>query len=458
MPKLFNLLVCILCLSGVRADLSHAQNGKALSLQECIDIALKNNSQLKNANYQLNRSGANVKASYSGILPRISTSFQTGRFIQGDRTVVTDVPVGFDSTTGQAVFEQTEITQDGSARNSHFARISYTQTLFDFGRSWNSIKQAKASFDASSHSLTSARHSVYTNVKQRYFELLKALNLEREYREAVARSQEQLQRTQSMYEIGSVALVDVYRSEVTLGTDEINYITQQNIVKIARGNLNVVMGRDPETPMDIVEVQTETEPAKYTLDAAIAIAEKNNPDLRRFNEEMRVAEYGMKVAKAAYWPSIGVSISYSRNNTELSRVYGGLSKNFSISLGAQVDFNIFNGLADVADVDRQSASFSIAKENWLNTKRQLQLDVKQAYLNLQAFDEISKINERNLRAAEEEYRLAQERYRVGAGTQLEVTEAQVSLTRARVLLVRAKYDAMIAQAQLEAAMGVVEEN
>ncbi|MFQ5771426.1 MAG: TolC family protein [bacterium] len=46
---------------------------------------------------------------------------------------------------------------------------------------------------------------------------------------------------------------------------------------------------------------------------------------------------------------------------------------------------------------------------------------------------------------------------MGAGTQLEVTEAQVSLTRARVLLVRAKYDAMIAQAQLEATMGVVED-
>jgi len=88
----------------------------------------------------------------------------------------------------------------------------------------------------------------------------------------------------------------------------------------------------------------------------------------------------------------------------------------------------------------------------------MNLNVKQALINLQAFNRISEINERNLRAAEEEYRLAQERYRVGAGTQLEVTEAQVSLTRARVTLVRAKYNALISQAQLEAAMGIIEQD
>ncbi|NIR48747.1 TolC family protein [candidate division KSB1 bacterium] len=432
-----------------------AQNGKTMTLDECINVALKNNSQLKTTTYQLDRSGSNVKASYSTILPRVTTTFSSGRFIQGDRTVVTDVPVGFDSTRGQAIFEQTEITQDGSSRNSHFARISYSQTLFNFGRNWNTINQAKASFDASSHRLATARQNVHAEVRRRYFELLKAVNLEREYREAVERSQEQLNRTKSMYEIGSVAQVDVYRSEVTLGNDQINLLTQKNIVQIARGNLNVAMGRDPETPIDVAEVEVEFFPEDYTLEQAIEIAEENNPELKRFEDEMQSAEYGMKVAKAAYWPSIGVNVSYTRNNTDFSRVYGELDKNFNISLGAQIDFNIFNGLSDAAEVGRQSANYSIARENWTNTKRQLHLDVKQAFLNLEAFKEISDINERNLRAAEEEYRLAQERYRVGAGTQLEVTEAQVSLTRARVTLVRAKYDAMIAQAQLEAAMGTI---
>ncbi|MFQ5824380.1 MAG: TolC family protein [bacterium] len=456
MIRFFKLTVALLSIFGFFTGISYAQDGQALSLEDCINIAMKNNSELKMAVYQVDQAGAGVKGSYSGVLPRITTSFQSGRFIQGDRTLLTDVPVGFDSTTSTAIYKQTEITQPGASRNSHFARITYSQTLFDFGRSLNAIKQANASFDAWSNNLNSVQHSVYSTVKQRYLELLKAVKLEKEYIEAVERSNEQLKRTQSMYEIGSVAQIDVYKAEVVLATDEINLINQRNAVEIARGNLNVAMGKDPETTIQIIELETKINPFKYTLEEAFSIAEQNNPDLKRYENDMNSSEYGMKIAKAAYWPSIGFSVSYSRNNTDFNKVYGDFSKNFSVSFGAQLDFNIFNGLADAAEVARQSANYAIAKENWLNRNRTLRLEVKQYYLNLKAWQEISKINERNLRSAEEDFRLAQERYRVGAGTLLEVTDAQVALTRARVTLVSAKYDAMIAQAQLEAAMGTIE--
>lgn len=451
------VVILILGIFVCSTSAAFAQNGKALSLNECIKIALKSNSQLRNAVYQVDRSGADVKGSYSSILPRISSSFTSGRFVQGDRTVVGDVLVGFDSTRNQAIFEQQEFTQDGSSRNSHSASITYSQTVFDFGRSWNRIKQAKASFEGSAQNLTAARQSVYATVQQRYFELLKAVNLDREYEQAVERGKQQLSRTQIMYEIGSVALVEVYRSERTLGTDEINYIIQKNVVRIARANLNVTMGRDPEIDINIVEHGGDASVAKWTLDEAIGIADENNPDLRRFEYQMKSAEYGMKIAKGAYLPSLGFSMTYSRSNAQFGRIYSDFNQNFSVSFGTRVDFNLFNGLSDAAQVSRESATYSIAKENWIDTQRNIHLNVKRALINLTAFKEISEINVRNLRAGEEEYRLAQERYRVGAGTQLELTEAQVSLTRARVLLVSAKYNAMIAQAQLESAMGIAGE-
>lgn len=454
--KFLKFTITVFCI-GIFANVSLAQNGSTLSLQECIELGLKNNSDLKTAVYQVDRAGANVRSSYSGVLPRLSLTLSSGKDFQGASVLDQLNPVGIDPETGEVIVERSRTSIASSSVPSHAAIIRYNQTLFNFGRNWNTIKQAKASYEASSSSLTSARQGVYTIVKQRYFELLKALNLEREFREAVQRSKDQLNRTQSMFEIGSVALVDVYRSEVTLGTDEISYIIQQNTVKIAKSNLNVAMGRDPETPIGIMEMEIEIAPTKHTLEEAMGIAEKKNPNLRRFKFDMKSAEHGRKVAKGAFLPSIAVSVNYFRNNTQLNRVYGDLGRDFNATIDFSFSYDIFNGMADIAEISRQSASYSIAKESWINSRRQTNLAVKQAYLNLQAFDEISQINKRNLRAAEEEYRLAQERYRVGAGTQLEVTEAQVSLTRARVTLVRTKYDAMIAQAQLEAAMGIVED-
>ena len=428
------------------------QNGEVYSLDKCIKLALKNNSALKTAGYEVNRSGANVKGSYANILPTIGTSLNSSRTFRGERVDTRDIQVD-DPVTGQISIVRRDITQPTQQFNFYQMQVSYNQRLFDFGRSWNLIKQAKSSFDASSQNLASARQNVFSNVKLRYFDLLKAMKLEQEFQLAVERSKEQLRRTQSMYEIGSVAQIDVYRQEVTLGSDEVNLINQSNVLEIAKGNLNIEMGRDPETHLTIADIDVNMSPPSFSLDEAISITHENSPELRRFEFDMKSADYGRKAAKGRYWPSFGLGITYTKNNQVFNRVYGDFNQNFQVRVGAQIDFNIFNGLSDAAEVSRQTANYSIANENWVKTRRQKELEVKQAYLNLKAFSEIAQINERNVRSAEEDFRLAQERYRVGAGTSLEVTDSQVNLTRARVQLVAAQYDAMIARAQLEAAMG-----
>ncbi|TDI86966.1 MAG: TolC family protein [Caldithrix sp.] len=441
----------------LQASVSFSQNGKTLTLEECMQIALKNNSQMRKAIYQVDRAGANVKGSYSSVLPVVTSSFTSSRTHQAERVDTREIQL-VDPTTGQIILDRQDIVSQSQNFNFNQISIRYDQTLFDFGRSWNLIKQSKASFRASSENLVSARHSVYANVRRRYFELLKAMKLEEEFRLAVERSMEQLARTKSMFEIGSVAKIDVYRQEVTLGTDEINLINQRNIVEIAKGSLNIELGRDPETLVHIADIEIDISLPEASLADAISTARENNPSLHQFEYDMDSSEYGMKAAKGRYYPALGFSATYSKQNEVFDRVYGDIGQNFQVSLGMQVNLNIFNGFSDAAEVGRQSANYAIAKENWLGTRRQTDLEVKQAYLNLSAFAQISEINKRNVRSAEEDFRLAQERYRVGAGTLLEVTDSQVSLTRARVQLVSAKYDAMIARAQLEAAMGVVKVN
>lgn len=443
----------LLCIGTISQAL--AQSEQTQTLTQCIESALQNNSNYKNAQFQVKQAGANVKSSYSTVLPRITLSLSSGQSVNSRSIPLFDssgTPI-IDPATGEQLYDRQVTTQPKTSFNNHSATISASQNLFDFGKNWNTIKQARASFHAISKNLEAARQNVYVTVNQRYLELLKAQKLKQEYALAVERSKEQLNRTQSMFEIGSVAQVDVYRQEVILGTDEINLVMQKNIVAIAEGNLNVVMGRDPETAISIADMDISEYQPDFTLENAVEVAGKNNPDLSRFEYDMKSAEYGKKIAKTAFLPSIYASGFYSRDNEKFNKVYGEFAQNYFYRVGLNLDLNILNGMSDIAEVSRQNANYSMAKENWTDAKRQTRLNVKQAYLNLNAYNEISKINHRNLRAAEEEYRLAQERYRVGAGTQLEVTDAQVSLTRARVNLIRAKYDALISKAQLEAAMG-----
>jgi outer membrane protein TolC len=171
---------------------------------------------------------------------------------------------------------------------------------------------------------------------------------------------------------------------------------------------------------------------------------------------MRSADLEAKAARLSYLPTVTVSASYDRQNPEFNQVYSGFNQNYNLSYGLSVSFNLFNGFSDQANVERQSLSYNIAKENLADRQRNLRLEVEQALLALQAAKEITKINEDNLKSSEEDLRLAQERYRVGAGTLLDIINAQFNLTNSQATLVSAKYDMMIARAQLKAAMGTLE--
>lgn len=437
------------------SNLAFAQNGRPLTLDECVAIALRDNSTLRNAERRAQIAGTNVMSARASVLPTLSTSLSSGKFEQGDRTLLDDVPVGIDPVTGEVKYERRTITQPGYSTNSNSAQLNAGLLLFDFGASWNRIRQANAAEDASTKTFHSTKQNTILQVNQRYFGYLKELQLQAVYEEAAKSSEEQLKRTESMYEIGSVAQGDVFRARTQNGQDRINSITQKNLVSSARNSLNVAMGRPADAALDIVDIEGELQSRDYNLEEVVKVAVEKNPELQSVQFEMKRAQLGKNVARAAFLPSFSIGGNYSRSHNEFNRVYSDFSKNWSGSVGLSMRLNLFNGFSDQANVEREVLNYNIAQEDYENRLRNLRLEAEQALLSLQAWKEITAINQDNLVSAQEDLRLAQERYRVGAGTLLDIINAQVNLTRAKSTLVRAKYDSKIAYAQLQATMGTL---
>jgi outer membrane protein TolC len=454
------LLILIFILALV--SLSFSQENQKLSLNDCIKTALENNSQLKNASRDIKLAETDIittissKIPGSGLLPRIDAYFSSGRYIQGQRTRKADVPVGIDPLTGNILYERKDITQEKIESNSHRATVELNQNLWDWGRSWYQLSQTKLLKQSKEISLTDMRNTVIYNVQEKYFELLKAFKLAEVYEEAVKRSEEQLNRIQSMYEIGSVALADVYKAKVALGNDQINLINQKNTVIIAKASLNNAMGLDPNSPTEIIEREAEQLSVPYTLDDALKISSDKNPGLKNFELNIKNYQYARRVAKLAYLPAIGGSISYSRDNEYFNRVYNKkLDENYTATIGVQMNLNIFKGFADKAEVERQTINYAKAEEDLIEKERLLKTDVTQAFNILKANKEIVEINATNLESANEDLRLAQERYKIGAGTLLEAIDAQLAVTQARSTLVSARYNYQIALSYLKVLMNVV---
>jgi len=386
-------------------------------------------------------------------MPIVNFSWGSQKFYQGPRNILTDVPVGVDTTTGQVIYEQREVIQDSYSRASHSMRLTLNQYIFDFGATYSNIKAAKKAREAAEYSFEGSRQKIILQVYQQYFQLLKDMRLIEVYQEAVKSSEKQLERTQSMYEIGSVAQADVYRAQTTLGQDRIQLIQQQNAVRNSRAALNVTLGRRADAPLEIVDIQDVKVPVDYNLDEVVKIALENNPDIRTFESQRQAAAYGVKAAKGRFLPRISGFASYSRDNPRINEVYSGFDKNYNWAAGININWNLINGWADKANVDRQALNYRIAEENLTEQERILREQAQNAILSLKAFKQILDINELNLQSAEMDLRMAQERYRVGSGTLLDVIVAQTSLTSAQATLVQAKYNMKIAEAQLHSIMG-----
>lgn len=430
-----------------------------LSLKECIKIALENNANIQTFRNLEEISRHNVKSSYGNILPSVSISASGSRFRVGDATTQADVPITtIDPNTGQPVvigFKNQEVVNPGFARNSYSADLTVNQNIFDGGRWWNTIRRSKADKFAAQYDLNVRENEVIRQVAQNYFNLLKQEKLLEVYTLAVQRSEDNLNKTQRMFELGSVAKVDVFRARVNLGNDRIALINQRNTVQQARQTLNISMGYPPNRPIEIVKehnFQYQVPPLEELIQTALT----TQPELERRELDIRAKELSVAITKSTFMPSLSGFFSYRRNNTRLEKIYSDINRNWAITTGVNLTFNLFNGFQDQVKVQNAKIDLKNARIALEDYKRGLLSNVTTLYQTFKDLSEIIEINKENLEAAREEYRLATERYRLGSGTSLDVREAQVNLTDAERIVVSAEYNLIITYAQLQEAVGLIQ--
>ena len=430
---------------------------ETLDLDQCIQIALENNSQLRLAETQVQLSETQVVTAKSSWLPAVDLSARTGKTIQGPRSLKENVPVATDPETGQVIYEQRQINQQKTEWNQYSLGLSLNQNLYDFGRTSNSIRSAKAIKKADQHKLISQRNRVIADVKKAYYDLLKTYKVRDVYEEAVRAARENMDYHESMMDLGLMSKAEIYQAKVNISNQRANLINSKNDIQFAKAALNNAMGRNPSTLIEIPQEDVAPVFPEYTFEKAVEIALENNEYLKALDLEVKAQEFGIRQAKARYLPVLSGGASYNRVNDEASRVYSSdLGEDYTISVGASFNLNIFNGLADKADIQRQILNKEAALERLREEKRLLLADVKQYFLQLKAFKDIIELNQINIEAYEENLKLQREKRRVGSGTELEVTQAQVELVNAQEALIRARYNTQIAEAQLQAALGIIE--
>ena len=115
--------------------------------------------------------------------------------------------------------------------------------------------------------------------------------------------------------------------------------------------------------------------------------------------------------------------------------------------------NIFSGFQIQSDINAAKHSKRAADERLAQQKKDLELEIRTAYLNVQSAEEKISVTQEAAKSAEEDLNLTQEKYNLGAASTLELLDAQVSYRTAKTNEVNALFDYTVAVSELEKALG-----
>jgi len=199
-------ILFILIISG----LSFGQND-SLTISQCVDIALKNNPQIRLAqsNYDFNYS--NLVITRSNIFPQVSLQSAWNRNGGTIFTGPSAVPLTY---------------------STYVAGFQGSMLLYDFQKTYSRISAYSDLTDASAQDLINAKQSLILNAYTAYFNYLQAVKLRKVSQESLQQATEHLKLSRSLFNVGSKPQFDVIKAESDEATARVNLLNAENNIDI----------------------------------------------------------------------------------------------------------------------------------------------------------------------------------------------------------------------------------
>ncbi|MEP6974791.1 MAG: TolC family protein [Spartobacteria bacterium] len=418
---------------------------RRFTLHQAIETAFQRNPDILRARQEIRRTkGVQIEV-LSQALPHLDATAAfnyTDPALRGGSgsfssttiggVVPTPTPVGTpapSATPGTT----TQIISSGLTDNSYNLRLTASQLLYN-GSVIPAIRGAGAAADASLYALRDTIDQVITTVRQQFYQVILNRALIGVQEESVSLLESQLKDQQNRFEAGTVPRFSVLQAEVALVNQQPALITARNNLRIAQLQLAKTIGLDFDprrgnsAPLEAVG-QLEFHQRDIPLTTAIALGKERRPFLKQQRSNILTQVQQVRGAFAGIQPTLSLNGGYAFESSQFSDRLRDVTEGWFF--GVTGSWAIFDGLETVGKVKQARAILSQAKITYDDSVRQVELEIQQAYSNLQQDRELYDSQSKNVDQAREALRLASARLGVGAGVQLDVLNAQVALTQAQ---------------------------
>lgn len=399
-----------------------------LTLEQCIDIALENNRNVKQQELTKQSREVAYSQARADLLPNLNAS--------AGQNFVFGRSIGLDNT-----YQNTNSSQTSFSLGSDI-------TLFDGLRMKHNIDARRADVSASQADLDKIREDIIMSVSTAFLQVL--LN-----KELVQISEDQIELTNAniiqrneLIKSGKMAEGEIYELEAQKAKEELNRVQAESNLKLALLDLAQIMEMENVSDLDITAPSAEkliSESILFPSDVVYQNAIINRPEISGANFRLESAQKEVLISKSQLYPTLtfGANVGtgyYHMSNRTNDSFSSQMRNNMSNSVGFSLRIPIFNRF----QVRNGIRTAQIALENnrleMDKTKLDLRKRIEQAYYNALGANSRWEAAKKSEIASREAYRFAEQKFENGRANSYELFQAKNNLTQVLGEMAQAKYE------------------
>lgn len=313
------------------------------------------------------------------------------------------------------------------------------------------IDQVDASITQAQNQLEQQRESLATRVSTAYFDFLRAQETQRVANTETKAVQQQLFQVRAFFDAGRSAITDVREAESRTNAAIAQEVSAREAINNAREALRSLTGKSYETLSGPGKNLPLLIPTPRNIDAWLELARKNNKSLQVARAAIDLAQKQIEVQRATRSPVVN---AYARHTGALTLTeYPADPINTGLNVGVEASMPLYEGGAYESRIRQAQHQFRQAQQDYDYAERQMEQQVRSAYLAVESSISQVQAQQKALVSAETAAQATQVGFEVGTRTAVDVLTALQDVFAARRNYTSARYAYLQGIVQLHQAAG-----
>jgi outer membrane protein len=445
--RFYNRILLFLMLTVMGVFFARAQSVHALSVQDAIGLAKKNNIAVKSALANLAIQEQDNKVLTAQALPTIAATGATTDYFNIPVTLVPgeffQQPAG---TYFPVAFQQKYIASGG---------FTLTQTLFD-GAVFVGLKARTRAVDYYKKAVDLTVEDLSVNVYKVYYQLVVSKTQIQLQDSNIKQAAKLLHDTRIMNENGFAEKLDVDKAGVQLTNLETSkHNTETNIVN-GFLSLKFLIGIPASDSIILTTEFNETD-LKGGIPMDIEYSYKNRYDYQYLEIAKQLSEFDIRRYQAAYYPTLSLNGAYQKNAANNNYDFFTKSGTWYTTsyVGLSLNVPIFSGFEKDAKLKKARLTSALYSDQIENLKLNINLQVASAKNNFINAIQTMDSQKDNMQNAESVYNQTKKKFESGLTTNTDLSSSQTDLINAQSNYVNALYNAVLAKIDFLKAIGKI---